>query len=107
MAGPRGVIKTAMKITEAELRERSIPLLAVRSVTLSVCTVEVELEDGTYVLCDSRGKIMRFNGVDHARNALEHLRVEQALLIHDSPFSEMVGLSEAPSEPIRVPLGWS
>lgn len=96
-----------MKITEAELRERTIPVLTVRSVTMSVCTVEVELDDGTYVLCDSRGKVMRFNGVDHARNALEHLQVEQALLVHDSPYSEMVGLSEEPSAPIRVPLGWS
>jgi hypothetical protein len=95
-----------MKITEAELRERTIPVLTVRSVTMSVCTVEVELHDGTYVLCDSQGKVMRFNGVDHARNALEHLQVQQALLIHDSPYAEMVGQPEERSEPIRVPLGW-
>lgn len=96
-----------MKITETDLRERTIPVLTVRSVTLSVCTVEVELDDGIHVLCDSQGKVMRFNGVEHARNALEHLRVEQALLVHDSPYGEMVGQPEEASDPILVPLGWS
>lgn len=96
-----------MKITEAELRDRTIPSLTVRSVTMSVCTVEVELEAGTHVLCDSQGRVMRFNGVEHARNALAHLRVEQALLLHDSPYDEMVGTPEESGEPIRVPLGWS
>ncbi len=96
-----------MKVTEAELRNREIPLLIVRSVTMSVCTVEVELEDATYVLCDSQNKVMRFNGVEHARNALSHLEVDQALLVHDSPYDEMVGTPEVTGEPIRVPLGWS
>jgi hypothetical protein len=95
-----------MKITEAELRDRSIPSLTVRSVTMSICTVEVEVDGATHVLCDSQGRVMRFNGVEHARNALSHLEVEQALLLHDSPYDEMVGTPEEAGEPIRVPLGW-
>jgi hypothetical protein len=96
-----------MKITEAELRNRVIPALTVRSVTMSVCTVEVELDNNTYVLCDSQDRVMRFNGVEHARNSLSHLEVEQALLLHDSPYDEMVGTPEVAGEPILVPLGWS
>lgn len=94
------------KITVDQLSGRDIPALVVRSVTMSVCTVEVELEDGEYVLCDRHGKVMRFNGVEHARNTLAGLRVRQAQLLHDSPHHEMVGLPEAGGGPIRVPLDW-
>lgn len=95
-----------MKISLDQLKGRRIPRLVLRSVTMSICTVEVELEDGSYVLCDRAGGVMRFNGVEHARNALSELDVEQALLHHDSPYHEMVGLSEDGAEPIRVPLDW-
>lgn len=95
-----------MKVTEQQLRDRVIPRLTVRSVTLSVCTVEVDLDDGCHVLCDRAGKVMRFNGVEDARNALAHLKVREAILHHDSPFHEMVGL-EGGAEPIRVPLAWA
>lgn len=96
-----------MKVTEPELRERTIQRLTVRSVTMSICTVEIELEGETYVLCDSQHKVMRFNGVDHARNTLSHLDVRAATLLHDSPHDEMVGLSNAGAEPIQVGLAWS
>lgn len=95
-----------MKVTLDQLRDREIPRLVVRSVTMAVCTVEVELEGKTHVLCGRDGQVMRFNGVDHARNSLSELKVRDAFLLHDSPYDEMVGLSDAPSEPIWVPLGW-
>lgn len=94
------------KITLNQLADRRIGLLTVRSVTMSVCTVEVRLDERDYVLCDRHGKVMRFNGVEHARNALSELDVAEALLVHDSPYHEMVGLPEDGAEPIRVPLGW-
>lgn len=94
------------KITLDQLSGRRIPVLTVRSVTLSVCVVEVQLHGDDLVLCDRHGKVMRFNGVEHARNALSELDVERALLIHDSPYHEMVGLPEGGAEPVCVPLGW-
>lgn len=95
------------KVTLDQLSGKRVPLLTVRSVTMSVCTVEVQMDGVDHVLCDRHGKVMRFNGVEHARNALSELDVEQAMLIHDSPYHEMVGLPEGGAEPIRVPLGWA
>jgi hypothetical protein len=95
-----------MKISVEELSDITIPRLSLRSVSMSLCTVEVHLDEGMHVLCDRNGKVARFNGVEHARNSLSHLQVQQAELVHDSPYDEMVGLPEGGSEPIRVPLQW-
>lgn len=95
------------KITVKALKKRHAQCIELRSVTLSIYTLKVKLDDTWYWLVDSKGLVQRFMGAEQANNQLTTLSTDQAYLIHDSPYGEMVGQPDGqPPEPIRVPYNW-
>ncbi|HCR78828.1 MAG TPA: hypothetical protein DIW42_04055, partial [Alcanivorax sp.] len=50
------------KITVKKLNGRHVEKVLLRSVTLSICIVQVEIDGVSYHVVDEKGQIVRFNG---------------------------------------------
>ncbi|EKF75271.1 cation transport ATPase [Alcanivorax hongdengensis A-11-3] len=94
------------KITVKALKKRHAEHILLRSVTLSVCTVQVQLEGTLYWVVDEQGRVMRFNGPEHANNQLAFLPTDSASLVHQSAHAEMVGQPDGEVAPLDVPYNW-
>ncbi|MEE4252169.1 MAG: DUF6482 family protein [Alcanivoracaceae bacterium] len=95
-----------MKVFLSSLENVDIPLLRIRSLGLGLYTVEVTLSDGWAVVCDDRGEVLRFTGMEWARRRLSHLKVRRAVLYHASAYHEMIGAEESRPAPLEVPISW-
>ena len=95
-----------MKVFLSSLDNVDISLLRIRSLGLGLYTVEVTLSDGWAVVCDDRGEVLRFTGMEWARRRLSHLRVRRAVLHHASAYHEMIGAEESRPGPLEVPISW-
>ncbi|MDX1805233.1 MAG: DUF6482 family protein [Alcanivorax sp.] len=94
------------KITVKALKNRHAEHILLRSVTLSICTVQVRLDSTLYWLVDDQGSVMRFNGPEHANNQLAFLTTDAASLVHQSAHAEMVGQPDGEVAPLEVPYNW-
>ena len=109
------------KITVKKLNGRHVEKVLLRSVTLSICIVQVEIDgvsyppeqfttpaDGvSYHVVDEKGQIVRFNGAEHANNVLGKMTTDKAVLVHNSPYAEMAGQPEdGPQPPLEVDFNW-
>lgn len=95
------------KITAKKLSGCHVEKILLRSVTLSVCIVQVEIDGVIHNVVDGKGKIVRFNGPEHANNVLGKLTTDKAVLVHQSPYAEMAGQPEdGPQPPLEVAFNW-
>ncbi|MEH6785405.1 MAG: DUF6482 family protein [Alcanivorax jadensis] len=94
-------------ISPKKLHKRKADEVEIFSACLSVCTVKVRFADTWYWVADDSGKIMRFNGPEHANNQLQTLSTDSAHLLHHSAHAEMVGQPEGEViPPLRVRFHW-
>lgn len=97
-----------MKIALAEVKQQAgrIEQLVLRAFESSLYLVQVKLAQGHELLnvCDERGDILRFNSQLQAKFPFKGLGITDTVLIHDSPYNEMIGLPAASTEPLRVKL---
>jgi len=94
-------------ISPKKLHKRKADEVEIFSACLSVCTVKVRFGDTWYWVADDSGKIMRFNGPEHANNQLQTLSTGTAHLLHHSAHAEMVGQPEEEViPPLRVRFHW-
>lgn len=95
------------KITLKKLNNRHVQKVLLRSVTLSICIVEVEIDGVFHHVVDGNDKIIRFNGPEHANNVLSRMTTDKAVLVHQSPYAEMAGQPEGePTPPLEVDFNW-
>ena len=95
------------KITVKKLNGRHVDKILLRSVTLSICIVQVEIGGVVHNVVDEKGQIVRFNGAEHANNVLNKLTTDQAVLVHQSPYAEMAGQpDDGPQPPLEVSFNW-
>ena len=95
------------KITLKKLNNRHVDKVLLRSVTLSICIVEVDIDGVRYHVVDGKDKIVRFNGAEHANNVLSRMTTDKAVLVHQSPYAEMAGQPEGePTPPLEVDFNW-
>ena len=95
------------KITLKKLNNRHVEKVLLRSVTLSICIVEVDIDGVRYHVVDGKDKIVRFNGPEHANNVLSRMTTDKAVLVHQSPYPEMAGQPEGePTPPLEVDFNW-
>lgn len=95
------------KITVKKLNGRHVEKVLLRSVTLSICIVEVEIDGVRYHVVDHNGKIVRFSGAEHANNVLGKMTTDKAVLVHTSSHAEMAGQpEEGPQPPLEVDYNW-
>lgn len=66
--------------------------------------IRVTLNQRPLILSDHRGQSLLFRSARQAREQLEGLCEAPMELVHSSAYSEMVGLDQAPLEPMRIPL---
>ena len=95
------------KITVKKLNGRHVEKVLLRSMTLSICIVQVEIDGVSYHVVDEKGQIVRFNGAEHANNVLGKMTTDKAVLVHNSPYAEMAGQPEdGPQPPLEVDFNW-
>ncbi|WP_211315760.1 DUF6482 family protein [Isoalcanivorax indicus] len=95
-----------MKMRVGQLRNVVVGRLRIRSVDLSLYTVEVQLGGGWHVLVDDQGKVLSFRSMEAVRKALAFLEVLDATLLHASPYNEMIGIEPTRVPPMEVPIDW-
>lgn len=94
-------------ITAKKLNGRHVEKILLRSVTLSICIAQVEIDGVIHNVVDEKGKIIRFSGPEHVNNMLGKLTTDQAVIVHQSPFTEMAGQPEdGPEPPLEVAFNW-
>ncbi len=85
-----------MKISLSDVKQRSsqIESLVLRAFESSLYLVQVKLKPGGDLLsvCDDEGVILRFTSQLAAKFPFKGLGIENTVLIHESPYNEMIGM---------------
>ncbi|SEB08702.1 DUF6482 family protein [Marinobacterium iners] len=97
-----------MKISLEEVKKQigQIEQLVVRAFESSMYLVQVKLKKGEELLnvCDDKGTIMRFNSQLDAKFQFKGLGITDTVLVHESPYNEMIGMPGGKMEPLQVKL---
>ncbi|GAA0786887.1 DUF6482 family protein [Marinobacterium sediminicola] len=96
-----------ISITEVKKQFGQIERLVLRAFESSMYLVQVQLAHREELLnvCDDQGAIMRFTSQLEAKLPFKGLGIEQTVLIHESPYNEMIGMpAGAKPEPLEVKL---
>jgi hypothetical protein len=85
------------KITLDQLIETSpdIDLLRIRSCDPELYLVEVEYNQTCFLVTDSHGESCRFRGLTAAKKPFAPLNINEAILVHESAYDEMIGQPES------------
>ena len=97
-----------MKISLEEVKKQigQIEQLVVRAFESSMYLVQIKLKQGEELLnvCDDKGTIMRFNSQLDAKFQFKGLGITDTVLVHESPYNEMIGMPGGKMEPLQVKL---
>lgn len=98
-----------MKISIGEVKKQfgQIEQLVLRAFESSLYLVQVKLNHQPELLnvCDEDGTILRFNSQLDAKFSFKGLGITDTVLIHESPYNEMIGMPTAESPaPLEVKL---
>jgi len=98
-----------MKISLDEVRKQygQIEQLVVRAFESSMYLVQVKLKQGgdePLNVCDDKGTILRFNSQLDAKFQFKGLGITDTVLVHESPYNEMIGMPGGKMEPLQVKL---
>ncbi|MBT4883732.1 MAG: NADH-quinone reductase [Glaciecola sp.] len=78
--------------------------LEVQSFELSIYLVKLTVAGETGFVYDKNDNIMRFNSSQHIRDGFAACRVDHAILVHDSPYEEMIGNPPKSAESMAMPF---
>ncbi|HAQ48173.1 MAG TPA: NADH-quinone reductase [Glaciecola sp.] len=81
-----------------------IEYLEVQSFELSIYLVKLTVAGETSFVYDKNDNIMRFNSSQHIRDCFAACQVDHAILVHDSPYEEMIGNPPKSSETMAMPF---
>jgi hypothetical protein len=99
-----------MTIEYQQLQQQNprISVLEVQSYEMNVYLVKVYLHDTIDGQIEGmlyhQGKLMRFHSSQQIRDAFEAMTIEQAVLLHESPYDEMIGNPPSAQRGIAVPF---
>ncbi len=97
-----------MKISLSEVKKQygQIERLVLRAFESSLYLVQVQLaqREGLLNVCDEEGRIMRFTSQLDAKLQFKGLGITQTLLVHESPYNEMIGMPTEKARPLEVKL---
>ncbi|AEY00376.1 hypothetical protein GU3_03095 [Oceanimonas sp. GK1] len=82
-----------------------IDTLFIHAHDMSLYTIEAAIGDERRPLADG-DKVLAFRSIEHARERLAALKVARCLLVHHSPYQEMVGLAAQTAPPMELELSW-
>ena len=78
--------------------------LELHSYEMNVYLIKITLGDKSGMLYDDKERLMKFSSTQSVRDAFETIEVEQAEMLHYSPYDEMIGNPPSASEPMKVPF---
>ena len=84
--------------------EVHINRLEVQSFEMNVYLVKLEINGESGFVYDSADRPMRFHSSQHVRDAFGHFTVETAVMVHDSPYDEMIGNPNKPEKRMEMPF---
>ena len=95
-----------MKFTLAQLNPDStiIEYLEVQSFEVNVYLVKLTIADESGFVYDKNDNIMRFHSSQHIRDSFATCVVDKAVMVHDSPYEEMIGNPPKSNEAMAMPF---
>ena len=96
-----------MRITPQELRDRSdqVTRADIRSIEGKHYMAVVHLGDSQRILSGPKGETLLLPSTAAMNELLDELGVTSRMLVHDSPYNEMIGLEEVGVDPLRIATG--
>nr|WP_136250803.1 DUF6482 family protein [Ningiella ruwaisensis] len=92
------------KIDKIKSASMKITKLEVQSFEMNVYLVKLYTHDTEGFVYDASDKPMRFHNSQQIRDAFEHCEVDEAVMIHDSPYDEMIGNPNKPEPSMAMPF---
>jgi hypothetical protein len=87
---------------------RSKPLeidtLEVQSFEMNVYLIKLTQGEQSGFVYDAQDKPMRFSSSQQIRDVFEHCTVHNAVMVHDSPYDEMIGNPNKAEQPMAMPF---
>jgi hypothetical protein len=81
-----------------------IAKLEVQSFEMNVYLVKLHTSDAVGFVYDNNDRPMRFHNSQQIRDAFELCEVESAVMVHDSPYDEMIGNPNKAEQSMEMPF---
>lgn len=91
-------------ITDIKKSPIDIAKLEVQSFEMNVYLVKLYVNGEQGFVYDNTDKPMRFNNSQQIRDTFEFCTVAEAVMIHDSPYDEMIGNPNKPEASMAMPF---
>lgn len=91
-------------ITNIRKSSLSITKLEVQSFEMNVYLVKLYTQAGVGFVYDVNDRPMRFNNSQQIRDTFEHCIVTEAVMVHDSPYDEMIGNPNKAEQSMAMPF---
>lgn len=92
------------KIEEIKAQPLYIERLEVQSFEMNVYLVKLIVKGEEGMVYDHLDKPMRFHNSQSIRDTFEHCQVAQSVMVHDSPYDEMIGNPVKAAAPTDMPF---
>lgn len=91
-------------MSDLSKKPQHIEKLEVQSFEMNVYLVRVVINGEAGFVTDKKGSPMRFHNSQMVRDMFEHCKVEKAVMLHDSPYDEMIGNPMKASDLTEMPF---
>ena len=95
---------TKFLYSDIEKRELDIDYLEVHSHEMNVYLVSITVGQLSGMVYDKKDKPMRFYSSGHIRESFAHCTVKQAVMVHDTPYDEMIGNPPKADQKMALPF---
>lgn len=94
------------KYSMSDIQKQAISInkLEVQSFEMNVYLVKLYQGDISGFVYDKNDRPMRFHNSQQIRDAFELCDIEKAVMVHDSPYDEMVGNPNKPEKSMEMPF---
>jgi hypothetical protein len=82
----------------------SIDKLEVQSFEMNVYLVKLHTSSSAGFVYDKDDRPMRFHNSQQVRDAFERCDIKEAVMVHDSPYDEMIGNPNKPEKSMEMPF---
>lgn len=82
----------------------NIQRLEVQSFEMNVYLVKLHIDDEQGFLYGDDDRPQRFSASQEIRDAFAHCAVDSAVMVHESPYDEMIGNPKKAANPMELPF---
>lgn len=90
--------------SKIEKQAHKIQLLEVHSFEMNVYLVNLTIDGHSSMVFDKTDKPMRFHSTGQIRELFAHCDVENAVMVHDTPYDEMIGNPPKATQKMALPF---